>query len=101
MTSVTIQRFHEDVEATEEASQSGPVLITSEHGEPKCVLIDIQDYLKLCDAKAAAELCSIPKGQPELEGASTLADRLAVPDDEYFEWEPERLYFTVRPVDFD
>lgn len=102
MTSVTIQHFHEDVEAVEQASASGPVFITTEDGNPKCVLIDIGFYRRLCHTKflAEQERSGKPQEKPAI-GMSTLADICAVPEAEYFDWEPERLYVTFRPLDLD
>ncbi len=87
MTSVTIQSFHEDVQAAEQASAAGPVFIT-EDGQPKRVLIDIAEYRRLN-----------PTSIPPSDDKRNLAEMLAMPDEDYFEWEPERLYMNLTPVE--
>ena len=46
MAAITIQRFHEDIEAAEKAAMEGPVFIF-EDGRPRHVLIDMKEYHRL------------------------------------------------------
>ena len=93
MPTVTIQDFHADVRAAEAASERGPVFITEE-GEPRLVLLDVVEYRKLAGVQLIDDATS-----PAPEG--DLASLLAVPDDEYFEWEPPRLQGPLfEPADF-
>lgn len=83
MPSVTIQEFHADLHAVEVASESEPVFIT-EQGEPRRVLLDIADYRKLSQGEAL-------EGNVAAEVPTDLADLLAVPESDHFDWEPPRL----------
>jgi PHD/YefM family antitoxin component YafN of YafNO toxin-antitoxin module len=45
-TTLSLQEFHENVQAAEEAAQRGPVLIADSSG-PRTVLLSIDDYRHL------------------------------------------------------
>jgi PHD/YefM family antitoxin component YafN of YafNO toxin-antitoxin module len=84
----THQELQQNYEAAEKAARSGPVVITRD-GQPRAVLIDIDQYNGLP-----------PKAQPENSNAgASLDDLLAVPEDEYFDWEPKSLRGHLSPRD--
>jgi hypothetical protein len=87
---ISQQELQEDFTAAEEATHSGPVFITK-NGETRSVLIDIVEYRKLTGSDPEAVECT----------GKSLAELLAVPEDEYFEWEPPRLEISFRPADLD
>jgi hypothetical protein len=67
-------------EAAQEASHAGPVFITKD-GEPRSVLIDIDEYRRVFGE-------TVPVNVPT---RVSLVDLLAVPESEYFDWEPKPL----------
>jgi hypothetical protein len=87
---ISQQELQQNYAAAEEATHAGPVVITRD-GEPRSVLIDIVEYRKLTGSDAEAVECT----------GKSLAELLAVPEDEYFEWEPPRLEISFRPADLD
>jgi hypothetical protein len=85
---ISQQELQQNYAAAEEATHSGPVFITRD-GEPRCVLIDVASYRKL------SPVFDVP---PTAEG-KPLSELLAMPDEDYFEWEPPRLLLSFEPAD--
>lgn len=91
MTSVSVDDFHQDVEAAEAASEHGPVFITLD-GEPRRVLIDILEYRKLAQGLTA----SSDHGEP-LSLLEAFA-RIPFPDT-HLNFEFPRMDLVLGPAD--
>ena len=81
-TTVSIQEFHDDICAAEEAAKQGPVFITDTDG-PRNVLLSIAEYRTL------------------RSGATNLADALAMPglSDQAAYFEFPKLNIRFEPAD--
>lgn len=86
---VTLERFHEDILAAEQATANGPVFIT-ENGDAKHVLVNIAEYRRWN-----------PLSHKPERNVGTLIDLCAVPVEEYFDWQPERIQGEFRPFEFE
>jgi prevent-host-death family protein len=82
ITSLSSRDLNQDTSRAKRAAKKGPVFIT-DRGRPAYVLLNIDDYNKI-----AAKPRSI-------------ADLLACPEAAEIDFDPPRLNFTPRPVDFD
>jgi prevent-host-death family protein len=76
MTTVTAREFNQDVSAAKRAAAEGPVIIT-DRGQPAFVLLAIDDYRRLTEAK------------------SDLVSWLAM-DDDGIDFEPQSADLTLR-----
>lgn len=83
MSAMTAREFNRDVSAAKRAALEEPLVIT-DRGNPAFVLVSIDEYRKL-------------RG-----GGESLADALAMTDEEYsdVEYEPVRMALGVREVEF-
>jgi PHD/YefM family antitoxin component YafN of YafNO toxin-antitoxin module len=83
MTTLTSHEFNQDTEGAKKAAKLGPVFITDQ-GRPSHVLLTVEDYQRLT-------------------GRSTsLAEALAQPDVENFEFKPPRaIGGGFKPTDLD
>lgn len=80
MTTMTSREFNQDAGRAKRAAMEGPVFIT-DRGEPAHVLLTIEDYKKLAGP------------------ARNLAEMLACPDSESFDFEPKKLPGTLFKVE--
>jgi prevent-host-death family protein len=83
ITTLTSREFNQNTGRAKRAAKKGPVFIT-DRGRPRHVLLSFEEYRRLSG-----------KGQ-------NLLDALAVPEEEYFDFEFPRLGDElVRPAEFD
>jgi len=81
ITTLSSREFNQDSNRAKKAAKEGPVFIT-DRGRPAHVLLSIEDYRRLTGSR--------PK----------IADLIAMPGSEYFEFEPPRAVIDSRAVDF-
>ncbi len=80
ITTLSIHEFHNDVSGAQKATASGPVFIT-EHGQPKHVLLSIEDYGKLTGVRRS------------------IIDAIAMTDNEEVEFEPAPVIIAGTTLD--
>jgi len=80
-TTITSEEFQKDPNGARKATANGPVFI-SERGVHAFALITIEEYRRIGG-----------KGE-------SILDLLAMPEDEYFDWEPPRMELHILPADF-
>lgn len=81
-TTFTSREFNQDTSRAKKAAQNGPVFIT-DRGRPAHVLITIEEYQRLSGSQGS------------------IADRLSMAIGEDFEFDPPKMVFAAKPVDFD
>ena len=79
---ISAREFHQNTAGASRAAEDGPVIVTK-RGRPSLVLLKFDEYNKI-----AAKPRSI-------------ADLLSCPEAAEIDFDPPRLNFTPRPVDFD
>jgi prevent-host-death family protein len=79
-TTLTSREFNQDTSGAKKAARRGPVFIT-DRGRPAHVLLTIEDYCQLAG------------------GNMNVANALAQPGDDDFEFTPPRLGNVVEPAD--
>jgi prevent-host-death family protein len=84
MPTVTLssREFNQDTARAKRAAKKGPVFIT-DRGRPSLVLLNIDEYEKISNKPRS------------------IADLLSCPAAAEIEFDPPRIDFTPRPVDFD
>lgn len=80
ITTLTSREFNQDASGAKKAASKGPVFIT-DRGRPAHVLLTIETYQRLAG------------------GQRKIADALAMPGDEDFEFEAPRADIKIRPAD--
>ena len=84
-TTLTSRAFNQDVGKAKKAAEAGPVIIT-DRGEPKHVLLSIEEYRRLAQPRRTmGEMLSMP-GIEDVDLESVL---------------PQRTDYGRPPVDFD
>lgn len=78
----TSREFNQDVSRAKRAAAEGPVFIT-DRGQPSHVLLSVEEYNRLT------------------QGFRSVADALGMAEAADIEFDPPRLGFAPRPVDFD
>ncbi len=82
ITTLSSREFNQDTGRAKKAAQNGPVIIT-DRGRPTHVLLSMADYLALTKC------------------TTTIADLLAMPADQDFDFDPPRLDdMDFKPADF-
>ena len=83
LSTLSSREFNQDTSRAKKAARKGPVIIT-DRGRPAHVLLNINEYERLTAKKGPS-----------------LAEALAMPGGEDIVFDPPRLEFSPRPVDFD
>ena len=81
ITTLSSRELNQDVARAKRAAASGPVFIT-DRGKPAHVLLSFEDYQRLTRQRR------------------NIADALAMPKGGDIEFDPPRMAFEIRPVDF-
>ncbi|WP_342150135.1 type II toxin-antitoxin system Phd/YefM family antitoxin [Methylorubrum sp. SB2] len=81
ITTLTSRELNQDVTRAKKAAADGPVVIT-DRGRPSHVLLSFEEYRRLTGQKR------------------NIADALAMPDARDDDFDPLRMTFKLRPVDF-
>ena len=87
MITMTAREFNQDTARAKRLALNNPVLIT-DRGKPSHVLLDVTEYESIL-------------AQLRQSSNITLADALAMPDDEYIEFEPVRLQVKFKVPDLE
>jgi prevent-host-death family protein len=82
ITTLSSREFNQDKSRAKRAAKKGPVFIT-DRGRPSFVLLNIDEYHKIAEKR------------------TSIADLLSNPEAAEIEFDPPRLDFVPRPVDFD
>jgi prevent-host-death family protein len=83
ITTLSSREFHQDTSRATKAAKKGPVYITN-RGRRAYVLLSAEEYAKFTE---------MPR--------PSIADLLSCPAAAEIEFDPPRLNFIARPVDFD
>ncbi|MFF7707968.1 type II toxin-antitoxin system prevent-host-death family antitoxin [Pseudomonas sp. NPDC007930] len=81
-TSMTSREFNQDTSGAKKAAAQGPVFIT-DRGKPAHVLLSFDDYERLSGSRPS------------------IVDLLAMPGDEYFDFDPPKSNVKSKPAEFD
>ncbi len=81
-TTISGQEFNRDASGARRAAKSGPVIIT-DRGRPAHVLLDIEQYQLL------------------VGGSKSMAELLAMPEGQHFEFEPQPITPAFPPADLN
>ncbi len=83
-TTLSSREFNQDTARAKKAAKSGPVFIT-DRGRPSHVLLSIEEYRKLSGMGMSLAEAVAQVGGPELD----------------FDFDPPKMNFVAKPVDFD